>query len=80
MDKLIITLNTLPIGKAAIIKKLMLDSNSRRRMLDLGLIENTIIKSLHESPSKDPIAYGIRGTVIALRKEQTSKIMVESLE
>jgi len=74
----VIPLNLLPLGKSARVKKLVCDGNIRRRLLDLGLISNTIIEALQKSPSGDPTAYHIRGTVIALRSEEACKILVES--
>lgn len=73
-------LNKLPIGSKAKVKKLTSDGNSRRRMLDLGLISNTEVEVLRKSPSGDPTAYRIRGAVIALRSEEASKIYVEILD
>ncbi|GAE87130.1 ferrous iron transport protein A [Acetivibrio straminisolvens JCM 21531] len=58
-------------------KFLTLDGSIRRRMLDLGLVSDTIVEALQKSPSGDPTAYHIRGAVIALRSEEASKIMVE---
>jgi len=77
MNKNLLTLNELPIGSTAVVKGLDLDGPIRRRILDLGLIYNTNVKSLGESPSGDPIAYEIRGATIALRSEESSKILVE---
>jgi ferrous iron transport protein A len=57
----------------------MIDGMMRRRLLDLGLINNTLIEVLHKSPFGDPIAYFIRGTVIALRQEITSLILIEKV-
>lgn len=48
----------------------------RRRLLDMGLIEGTRVKCLFKSPLGDPIAYRVRGTVVALRKEDSAKIFV----
>jgi len=45
-------------------------------MLDLGLVNGTNIEALHKSPSGDPVAYYIRGSVIALRSEDAQKIFV----
>lgn len=73
------TLNNVPIGCFAKITGLLADGSSRRRMLDLGIIEDTKVESLRKSPSGDPIAYQIRGAVIALRSEEASKILVELL-
>ncbi|PKM45464.1 MAG: ferrous iron transport protein A [Firmicutes bacterium HGW-Firmicutes-8] len=72
-----IALNFLPIGQKARVKMLTSDGTIRRRMLDLGLISDTVVEALQKSPSGDPTAYHIRGAVIALRSEEASKIMVE---
>ncbi|MCI5750891.1 MAG: FeoA family protein [Oscillospiraceae bacterium] len=48
----------------------------RRRLHDIGLIEGTEVLCLNRSPSGDPTAYLIRGAVIALRREETEKILV----
>lgn len=77
MRENLIPLHLIPCGKRAIVKELTAYSSSRRRMLDLGLVIGTIVESLRKSPSGDPIAYEIRGAVIALRSEEASKIMVE---
>ena len=79
MNEEFIPLNFLPIGKKAKVKILTSDGTIRRRMLDLGLISDTEVEALQKSPSGDPIAYHIRGAVIALRSEEASKILVEAL-
>lgn len=48
----------------------------RRRFFDLGIIEGTNIKVLYGGPFGDPKAYLIRGTVIAIRKEESEEIEV----
>ncbi|NMB33970.1 MAG: ferrous iron transport protein A [Clostridium sp.] len=77
MKKKHIPLNFLPSGKKARVRSLISDGLLRRRMLDLGLISNTMVEALQKSPSGDPTAYHIRGAVIALRSEEASKILVE---
>ncbi|MGI6701244.1 MAG: FeoA family protein [Christensenellales bacterium] len=72
-----IPLSVLPKGKKAKVKSLTSSGSLRRRMLDLGLIMDTIVEALLKSPSGDPTAYQIRGAVIALRKEEANKILVE---
>lgn len=57
----------------------LIDGAMRRRLNDVGLIEGTDVLCLNRSPSGDPVAYLIRGAVIALRKEETSKITVEAI-
>jgi DtxR family Mn-dependent transcriptional regulator len=49
----------------------------RRRLLDLGVVPGTIIEVEMMSASGDPVAYRIRGAVIALRRSQAEWIRVE---
>ena len=79
MDEKLLPLNFLPLGKKAKVKVLISEGILRRRMLDLGLISDTEVEALQKSPSGDPVAYQIRGAVIALRSEEESKILVEAL-
>lgn len=77
MNKNWIPLHTLPIGSSGKVKKIIAEGSSRRRMLDLGLILDTSVEVLRKSPIGDPIAYSIRGAVIALRSDEACKIFVE---
>jgi len=70
------TLNFLPVGKVARVISLDAHGSDRRRMLDLGLVSGTRVEALCRSPSGDPVAYFVRGTVIALRCEDACKITV----
>lgn len=74
-----ISLNQLPIGKKANVTMLKSDGSTRRRMLDLGVIDGTEIEPLYKSPSGNPVAFLIRGAVIALRSDVSEKIMVSAL-
>ncbi|SHH39013.1 ferrous iron transport protein A [Clostridium collagenovorans DSM 3089] len=71
------SLSSLSLGKVGKIKSLQCDGMLRRRMLDLGLIDDTVIEALYKSPSGDPTAYYVRGAVIAIRSEEAEKILVE---
>ena len=46
-------------------------------MLDLGIVKGTLITPIFKSPSSDPTAYEIRGSLIALRKEDSCLIEVK---
>lgn len=74
-----IALDQLPIGKKACVAALTSDGMTRRRMLDLGVVDGTEIEPLYKSPSGNPVAYLIRGAVIALRSDVSEKIMVSEL-
>lgn len=47
-----------------------------RRLGDLGFVQGTGITCLYRSPAGDPTAYGIRGTVIVLRKQDAARVRV----
>lgn len=49
----------------------------RRRLLDLGVVPGTVIEPELVSASGDPVAYRIRGAVIALRRQQAEWVEVE---
>ena len=80
MSELFTSLNYLPEGTKCKVFSILSTGNDRRRMLDLGIINNTNIEVLQKSPYGDPTAYFIRGAVIALRDEDAKKIIVKSLE
>ncbi len=48
----------------------------RRRLLDLGLVPGTLVKAELASPGRDPIAYRVRGALIALRAQQADMIHI----
>ena len=50
---------------------------SRRRLLDLGFVKGADIKIDLMNPLGEPNAYLIKGTSIALRKDQAAKILIK---
>ncbi len=71
-----IPLTQLAIGERARVISLLATGQQRRRMLDLGLVPQAMIEALRKSPAGDPVAYRIRGAVIALRREEASLVTV----
>jgi len=69
-------LNELPLNTIGTIDKLNCNGNIKRRLLDLGLIKGTKIIPVFKSPSGDPVAYEIRKTLIAIRKEDSKLINI----
>lgn len=70
-------LSELCLNQKAIIENIKCDENVKRRLLDIGLVKGTNIMPVLQSPSKDPRAFEIRGTIIAIRREDTEKIEVK---
>ena len=63
-------LNCVPEGQTVRVRELLSTGSMRRRLLDIGLIEGTDVACLQKSPAGDPVAYLIRGAVIAIRSEE----------
>lgn len=73
-----IPLNRLAEGQHGTVTDLLSKGTMRRRLMDIGLVEGTQVECLQKSPSGDPVAYLIRGAVIAIRSEDSSEIMVSN--
>lgn len=72
-------LSDVDLDKEVRVVNIMAEGELRRRFFDLGIINDTVIEPLYTSPFGDPKAYLIRGTIIAIRKEEAKKIQVLTL-
>ncbi|MCJ7627821.1 MAG: DtxR family transcriptional regulator [Longimicrobiales bacterium] len=54
-----------------------LQGPQRRRLLDLGLVPGTLVEAEFSSAGGDPVAYRIRGALIALRRDQSRWIQID---
>jgi len=59
---------------------LRLRGPERRRLMDLGLLPGTHITAEMSAPGGEPVAYRVRGALIALRREQTNMIKISKLQ
>ena len=50
---------------------------SRRRLMDLGFTDGALVRPILRTFAGDPRAYEIRGTVVALRRDQASFVLVQ---
>lgn len=75
-------LSSLKIGQQGTILGIAkaLRGQQRRRLMDLGIVPGTKIEAELESLTGDPVAYRVRGTTVALRKQQTDKIYLVNEE
>ncbi len=69
-------LSELRPGERARVCALRTEGAMRRRLLDLGLLENTVVTCVGRSPCGDPAAYQICGAVIALRRADSRGVLV----
>lgn len=78
--KQITQLNLILPGEKATVIKTENKGGIRRRFHDIGLIEGTKIECVGKSPLGDPSAFLIRGSVTALRSDDSRLITVEKEE
>ncbi|HWR55482.1 MAG TPA: FeoA family protein [Negativicutes bacterium] len=69
-------LSDISLGAACRISAIGAEGLMRRRLMDLGFVPGTKVECLRRSPAGDPTAYLVRGTVIALRKEDASCVYI----
>ena len=69
-------LSHVPVGTAATITTLQGSGHARLRLLDLGFVPGQQICPVQAAPGGDPVAYRVRGTIIALRQQDAATIDV----
>lgn len=72
-----ITLNNLGLLKTGEIEKILHKKECKNRLLDLGFVPGTKVKTVLSDFSGKLKAYEIRNTVIALRNTDSEKIVVK---
>ena len=71
------TLDRLPVGQSAVIRRTGGEGALRLRLLDMGLIPRTRVRLIKVAPMGDPIEIEIRGYELTLRKEDARNIELE---
>jgi DtxR family transcriptional regulator, Mn-dependent transcriptional regulator len=73
-----VSLSSLQPGDRAVVSSIsqMCRGQQRRRLMDLGIVPGTQIAPELDSLTGDPRAYLVRGTLVALRREQADQIFV----
>ncbi len=70
-------LSQLPLNQNGRIENVECNEGIKRRLLDMGLVKGTNIIPVLVSPSGEPRAFLVRGTIIAIRKEDAKDIKIE---
>ncbi len=71
------TLDTLPLGREAVITAVGGEGSLRCHLLDMGLTPRTAVRVEKIAPLGDPIELRVRGYALSLRKEDARSIEVE---
>ncbi len=66
----------LKYGEKGIINDIDGSHPSSRRILEVGFTPGQEIQLINMSAFRDPIAFSVRGTIIAIRKDEASCIKV----
>lgn len=77
MNKILIPLDKVPVGSVCRVISILKSSKLKMRLLDLGIVPDSKIEILRENLGKTSVAYGVKGTVIALRNEDAEKVIVK---
>ncbi len=75
-----ILLDELKPNERAIISKMSINAEIKKRLMDLGFISGEEIEFFAKSILGDPKAFLIKGAVVALRRNDCKKIRVSRIE
>lgn len=68
------------MGSSARVEHVQLNGLLYRRLLDLGFVAGAKVQSVMASPSGDPTVYRVRGSQVALRKQDAAMVYVDAPE
>jgi len=74
-----VPLGELPDGVRARVVETSGSGKHQRRMLDMGFVPGAEVTVIRRAPLGDPTEYHIKGTAVALRREDADTVMVEEL-
>nr|WP_054757680.1 ferrous iron transport protein A [Liquorilactobacillus satsumensis] len=73
-------LSAVAVGAEAIVAKVVGDKRIRKRLLDMGLTKNTVVKINQTAPLGDPLELLLRGYKLSLRKQEADYVLVTEVE
>lgn len=76
----IMTLDLVQPGMSATVETVGGEGLLRKRLLEMGLTPNTLIKVRKIAPMGDPIEVYLRSYVLTIRKEDAAKITVKGVK
>ncbi|GAD78237.1 FeoA family protein [Vibrio ezurae] len=72
-------LSELAVGQQANICSLkQLDTSTRKKLMVMGVLPNTLVTLIRKAPMGDPLQVRIRDVSVAIRKSTAQQIMVEA--
>ncbi|MBN1483935.1 MAG: ferrous iron transport protein A, partial [Chloroflexia bacterium] len=74
-----IPMGKLPVGSQARVIEVRGVGKHQRRMLDMGFVPGAEVTVMRTAPMGDPTEYRVKGTAVALRREDANTILAEEL-
>lgn len=71
------TLAEVKIGDSAVVRRVLGQGATKKRLMDMGLIKGAEVLVRKVAPLGDPIEITIRGYELTLRKSEAENILVE---
>ena len=74
-----VPLGELPVGSRARAVEIGGSGKHQRRILDMGFVPGAEVTVIRRAPLGDPIEYHIKGTAVALRREDADTVLVDEV-
>ncbi|MFH1951379.1 MAG: FeoA family protein [Pseudomonadota bacterium] len=75
--KKVVRMREMSDNQEGVIKKVSATGDMGRRLREMGLVPETVIRIQGRAPLKDPVAVKLRDFVLTLRNNEASSILVE---
>lgn len=78
--ELSVTLDQLRVGEGGWVESIGGTEDFKYRLMEMGMLEEDFVQLLHEAPfGRDPVAVRVRGSVLALRRQEAQHITIRRL-
>lgn len=72
----VLSLSDLGEGQRGRVVRVEGDVDLRRRLLEMGFCNGTVIEMVRAAPLGDPVEYRVRGYCVSLRRDQARHVIV----
>ena len=74
------SLSELPLGQKGKIQEIKINGAMRRRLLEMGFHAGETVKCMYIAPQGSPIAFLVKGALVALRRNDCRLVSVTQYE
>ena len=73
-------LGRVPVGGAAVVRRVGCRRSVARRLMEMGLLPGTAVHVLRLAPLGDPLVLQVRGSTLSIRHAEALEVEVADLE